>query len=101
MGEKRCPCGFPRSVCWRCSGPDLVCEKVSAKVQAIPPGFTSKIPQSNQALAEQKRDRPPESDRIVVVDSLSPWYPKPSLATYSAIAALGGAIGFVLGWLAR
>ena len=20
--ENRCPCGFPRNVCWRCSSPD-------------------------------------------------------------------------------
>jgi hypothetical protein len=74
MDEKRCPCGFPRSVCWRCVGWEDVSDQIMAKLPPPPP------PPAPVKQADEAPDEPAPPVRILLT-----------------IAAIGWLVGFVVG----
>lgn len=94
MDEKRCPCGFPKTVCWRCGGYDVLCEKLPDKVQHLPGNPPGVNPQLYQAVLEASdqnrsdsvgRQGGPLRDRLL-------W------ATLGLVAT-GWGIGWILGFI--
>ena len=94
MDEKRCPCGFPKTVCWRCGGYDILCEKLPEKVQHLPgksPGLYTQLYQP-VTVSDDKNEadsggghRGPTRDRLL-------W------ATLGLVAT-GWGIGWILGFI--
>ena len=94
MTEKRCPCGFPQAVFWRCKGPEDLCEKLPNKV-ALPPGAeTSTLPQPNQGLGEL-----PDNDRPILVGGLVHPLRDRLLWGFLGLVSLGWGIGWIAGFI--
>ena len=94
MSEKRCPCGFPRSVCWRCSGPDPVCEKVYGKGELPPGAKTGELP-----LSSQEVEGSPDKNRPILVGGLVHPLRDRLLWGFLGLAAGGFGIGWIAGFI--